>query len=155
VRRSKEENMPRSTTRTTQWLRLAAATVCAGMIGGLAAAPAEAVPTVDALMADFGYSRDDVQKVRRGELGTTTTKETTAQEIATVMAFLVQAPVKTLVGAFEIGKGFRDDPQVQSATEIRGDGTLDDFKALVLQPGASKETERYLNAAPGDVLNLS
>jgi len=117
--------------------------------------PTMAVPTLDELMADFAFSADDVQRVRKGELVKTTAKETSERELAVVMVFLVHAPAQTLVSAFEVGKGFRNDPQVQSATEIRGEGTLDDFKAVVLQPGGDKETQRYLAAAPGDSLNLS
>jgi hypothetical protein len=133
-------------------LGLVAATLSAAVTCGLAPALASAVPTLDTLMTDLGYKDADVQRVRRGELVTTTTKETNAREIATVMAFLVKAPVKTLVGAFEIGAAFRNDPQVKAVTEIRGDGTVGDFKAVVLPP---KEAQHYLNAAPGDALNLS
>jgi hypothetical protein len=114
-----------------------------------------AVPTLDELMADFGFSADDVQRVRKGEMVKNKVKETSDRELAGVMVFLVKAPAQTLVSAFEVGKGFRNDPQVQAAIEIRGEGTLEDFKAVVLQPGGDKETQRYLAAAPGDTLNLS
>jgi hypothetical protein len=113
------------------------------------------VPTLDELMADFAFSTDDVQRVRNGELVKTTTTETSQREIAAVMVFLVQVPVQKLIAFFELGSGFRNDPQVQSATEISGEGTLDDFQAVVLDPGGDKETQRYLDAAPGDTLNLS
>jgi len=113
------------------------------------------LPTLDELMADFAFSKDDVQRVRNGELVNTTTKETSDRELAAVMVFLVKAPVQKLIASFKAGPSSRNDPQVQSATEISGEGTLDDFKAVVLQPGGDKETQRYLNAAPGDTLNLS
>ena len=115
----------------------------------------QAVPTLEEVMADFSFSPDDVQRVRKGELVKTTTKETTERELAAVMVFLVKAPPKELLSSFEIGKGFKSDPQVQSATEIKGEGTVDDFKSVVLQPGGDKETQRYLDAEPGDTLNLS
>ncbi len=135
--------------------RVAATTLYAFVALCGVGARAFALPTLDELMADFAFSKDDVQRVRNGELVKTTTKETSDREIAAVMVFLVKAPPKQLLAAFEVGSGFRNDPQVQSATEISGDGTLDDFKAVVLQPGGDKETGRYLNAAPGDTLNLS
>jgi len=106
-------------------------------------------------MANLGLGPDDVRRVRAGEMVQTTIKETSERELAAAMAFLVKAPVATLVSAFEVGKGFANDPQIQAATEIRGDGTIEDFKAVVLQPGSDSEAQRYRKAAPGDVLNLS
>jgi hypothetical protein len=50
---------------------------------------------------------------------------------------------------------FRYDPQVQDSVEIHGNGTLEDFKSLILEPGGDKEARRYLEAAPGSALNLS
>ena len=142
------------TWKTTAWRgRFAVIAMCAGLV--LRGARALAVPTLDELMADFAFSKDDVQRVRSGELVKTTTKETSDKELATVMVFLVKAPVQKIISAFAVGSGFRNDPQVQLATEIKGDGTLDDFKRIVLQPGGDKEAQRYLNAAPGDTLNLS
>lgn len=121
----------------------------------LTGAPACAVPTLDEVAADFGLSKDDAQRVRNGELVNTTTKETSDRELAVVMLFLVKTPVQKLVAAFKGGPSSRNDPQVQSATEISGEGALDDFKGIVLQPGGDKEAKRYLDAAPGDTLNLS
>jgi hypothetical protein len=117
--------------------------------------PALAVPTLEELMADFAFSADDVQRVRNGELVKTTTTETSDKELAVVMVFLAKAPVQKLITFFEVGRDLRNDPNVQWTTEIRGAGTLDDFKGVVLDPGGDKETQRYLNAAPGNVLNLS
>jgi len=119
------------------------------------AAPARAAPTLDELMADLGFGKDDVRRVQDGEMVKTTTKETSDREIATVMVFLLKAPVKKIIGAFEVGMFFRYDPQVQDSVEIHGNGALEDFKSLVLEPGAEKETQRYLDAAPGNTLNLS
>jgi hypothetical protein len=116
---------------------------------------AAAAPTLEQLMADFDFSTSDVQRVRAGEMVKSTAKETSEKELATVMVFLVNAPVQKLQSSFEVGAGFRNDPQVQSAIEIKGDGTLADFKDVVLQPGGDKEMKRYLDAAPGDTLNLS
>jgi len=140
---------------TTRRGRFAAITICTVVALCGAGAPAVAVPTLDELMADFAFSKEDVQRVRNGELVKTTTKETSDKELAAVMVFHVKAPVRKLISFFEVGSGFRNDPQVQSATEISGEGTLDDFKGIVLQPGGDKETQRYLGAAPGDTLNLS
>jgi hypothetical protein len=136
------------------WRRMAAVILCAcPMLCG--ANRALAVPTLDELAADFGLSEDDVQRVRNGELVKTTTQETSDKELAVVMVFLAKAPVQKLITFFQVGRGFRNDPNVQWTAEISGAGTTDDFKGVVLDPGGDKETQRYLNAAPGNILNLS
>jgi hypothetical protein len=71
------------------------------------------------------------------------------------MVFLVKTPVQKLVASLKGGPSSRNDPQVQSVTEINADGTFAAPKSVVLQPGVDKETQRYLDAAPGDTLNLS
>jgi hypothetical protein len=114
-----------------------------------------AVPTLDELMADFSLSKDDAQRVRNGELVNATTKETSDLELAVVMVFLVKTPVEKLVASLKDGPSSRNDPQVQSVTEINPDGTFAEPKSVVLQPGGEKETQRYLSAAPGQTLNLS
>jgi len=118
-------------------------------------ARAFALPTLDELMAGFDFSPEDVQRVRNGELVQGTTQETSNRELAVVMVFLVKTPIQELAGVLQGGPNPRNDPQIQKVTSIQGQGTLDDFKAIVLQPGGDKETKRYLDAAPGETLNLS
>lgn len=129
-------------------LTLLALLVCGGV-------PVFALPTLEEVMGDFGLQAADAQRVRKGELVKTIASATAENEIAAVMVFRVDAPVSRLIEFFEVGSGFRNDPQIKSATEITGEGTLDDFKSVVLEPGGDKEAKRYLDAAPGDVLNLS
>jgi hypothetical protein len=140
---------------TARGARFATIALSALVAFSVAGAPAFAAPTLDDVAAGFGLSSDHVQRVRKGELVNTSTKETSERELAVVMVFLVKTPVQKLVSAFKAGPSSRNDPQVQSAIEISGEGTLDDFKAVVLQPGAAKEAQRYLDATPGDTLNLS
>jgi hypothetical protein len=135
--------------------RIAATTLFAFVALCGVGARAFAAPTLDELMADFAFSKEDVQRVRNGELVNTTTKETSDRELAAVMVLLVKAPVQKLVASFKGGPSSRNDPQVQSVTEIKADGTFAEPKSVVLQPGGDKEVQRYLSAAPGDTLNLS
>jgi hypothetical protein len=139
-------------TRTTRVaaIALSAAVALCGVSGR-----AVALPTLDELMADFDFSKGDVQRVRNGELVKTTTKETSDREIAAVMVFLVKAPVQKLLASLKGGPSPRNDPQLQAVTEISAEGTFVDPKAVALQPGGDKETRRYLSAEPGDTLNLS
>jgi hypothetical protein len=157
VRQERRENGVRHLMARTDrsFVRRFAVALCTFFVFGGMAAPAIAQPTLEQLMADFGFSKDDLQRVYNGEMVKTTTQETSDREIAAVIVFLIKAPTKELIGSFEVGTFFHDDPQVQASVEIRGDGTLDDFKSLVLQPGGAKETQRYLDAAPGTTLNLS
>jgi hypothetical protein len=117
--------------------------------------PAFAAPTLDEVAADFGLNKDDVRQVHNGELVNTTTRETCDRELAVVMVFLVKTPVQKLVASFKGSPSPRNDPQVQSVTEINAEGTFAESKSVVLQPGGDKETQRYLNAALGDTLYLS
>ena len=113
-----------------------------------------AAPTFDEIMGNFAFAPGDVERVRRGELVETAIAGTSDRELAVGIAFLVHAPVPQLVHYFEIGAGFHNDPQVEAAIEIRGDGTPNDFTHILLEPGGEREAHRYLTAAPGDVLNL-
>jgi hypothetical protein len=135
--------------------RAAATALCAVIALCGVATRAVALPTLDELMAGFDFSKDDIQRVRNGELVKTTTKETSEKELAAVMVFLVKAPVQRLLGSLKAGPSPRNDPQVQGVTEISAEGSFVDPKAIVLQPGGDKETKRYLGAEPGDTLNLS
>ncbi len=135
--------------------RAAAMALCAVVALCSAATRALAVPTLEEVMAGFDFSKDDVQKVRDGELVKTTTKETSDRELAAVMVFLVKAPVQKLLTSLQGGPSKRNDPQVQAVTEINAEGAFVDPKVVALQPGGDKETRRYLDAEPGDTLNLS
>jgi hypothetical protein len=149
----KEMILPSASKRAARGRRLAATALGIG-IALCANSPSSALPTLDQLMADFAFSPDDVQRVRNGELVKATAKETSNEEIAVVMVFLVKSPAKTLISFFEAGGGFRNDPQVKAVAEISSEGAVDDFKAAVRNLGES-EAKRYLEAKPGDRLNLS
>jgi len=135
--------------------RVAAITLCALVAVCAARTSVLAAPTLDQLAADFGIAKDDIQRVRSGEMVNESTTATSDRELALIMMFLVKAPVQELIGSVKEGPSARNDPQVQSVAEISGAGTLDDFEAVVLQPDGTKEAQRYLSAAPGDTLNLS
>ncbi len=135
--------------------RVVISALSVGLMLCAANTPARAVPTVDELMADFDFSKDDVQRVRNGELVKTSTKETSERELAVVMVFLVKTPVQKLLASLKGGPSSRYDSQIQAVTEISAEGAFVNPKAVVLQPGSEKETKRYLGAEPGDELNLS
>ena len=123
----------------------------------LCAAPhsAAALPTLDELLAGLGFSKDDATRIRNGELVEASAKETSERELAVAMAFLVKAPVEKLLGTLKAGPSPSNDPQLQAVTAMTDAGAFADPRVVVLQPGGDKETQRYLDAAPGDTLNLS
>jgi hypothetical protein len=100
------------------------------------AAQALAAPTLDELMAAFGFGKDDVQRVRDGEMVKTTTKETSDREIATVMVFLVKAPVKTIISAFEAGMFFHYDPRSKRASRF-----METVRSRTSNPSSSSRAE--------------
>lgn len=137
------------------WIRLAMITLCSLIALSATRRPAIAAPGLDELLGDLGFSRDDLQRIRNGELVPSTAAPVSNRETATATAFQVNAPMTMLIGMLEADHGFHNDPQIQAATEIGGSGSIDDFKVVVLQPGGDSEAQRYLSATPGDTLNLS
>src|SRR5262245_37878812 len=65
-----DEQKEKSMHRSSKWISIRRMTLglCAAI--ALCSAPTRAIalPTLDELMADFGLSKDDVQRVRKGEL---------------------------------------------------------------------------------------
>lgn len=137
-------------------LRRAAAVAAAILVlGAPSAVLADAPPTLEQILADFGYPADAAGQVRAGQVVEKGLDATSLRELATSMAFLVKAPPKKVVQLFEEGKGFKDDPQVVAVVQLPADAGPDALKAVVLDPGGDAEAQRYLAAAPGDTLNLS
>jgi len=71
------------------------------------------------------------------------------------LTFLVEQPVPEVVQAFRAAVDLKADPHLSASVPIRGPGTTADFASLVLEPGGAAEANRYLDAGPGDTLNLS
>jgi hypothetical protein len=112
-------------------------------------------PTVAEMAAEVGLTPADIAQVEKGEFVETTPTDRSDLELAVGMVFLVRAPVRQVLQAFQHARDLQADPHVTALHEVNGEGTLTDFEDLRLTPDGSAEAQRYLNAAPGDTLNLS
>jgi hypothetical protein len=140
----------------TRGRRSARAARAAGvLLGLLTVAPAAAVPTGDDVLTAMGFSADQKQQVLSGQIVTLSLPEISDRELGVGMAFLIQTPPEALERYFENGTGYRFDSQVTAFAPISSAGALSDFNGIALAPGGAAEAARYLNAAPGEELNLS
>ncbi len=117
--------------------------------------PSLAAPTVAELATEVGLTPETLARVEEGEIIETTPTDRSDRELAIGMVFLVRAPAARAVQAFQQASDLKADPQLITLHELSGAGTLADFGDLRLAPHGSAEAERYLNAAPGQTLNLS
>lgn len=120
-----------------------------------AALPAVAAPPASALLANVPLTDADRAKILKGELLTTTAPESSERELVTVIVFLTKRSPSDVVGVFRAAEGYKKDPQVTAFGPIKGTGSLEDFKGVVLEPNTSRAVQQYLNAKPGPKLNLS
>jgi len=105
---------------------------------------------VTQVMGDFGVSADAAARVRNGEMVESDPGDASERELAVGLTFLVQQPIANVVDAFRSTVDMKADRQLQSAVMIHD--SPDDFAKLGLPPD---EAQRYLDARPGDTLNLS
>ena len=138
--------------------RWAVATMVAGMWVSLThdVPPAHALdgPSVDAVMEELHLSDGDRQRILGGEIVEWSAGEGSDRELAIGLAFLVKAPPKNLAEIYRQAVSFDKVPVITAHGQIVGEGTIDDFAHLTLQPNPEKEARRYLNAQPGNELNL-
>lgn len=121
----------------------------------LLAVPAWAMPSASDIATAIGLGPDDVARVQNGEMVTLSPPETSERELAVGMVFFVKAPPATVVQQFRRGGDLKQDPNLRGSYPIDGPGTLGDFAPLQLAPNGADEAKRWLDAAPGDTVNLS
>jgi hypothetical protein len=113
-------------------------------------APAAERADIDRMMDDFGVSTDAAARLRRGDIVESSPAESSERELAVGLTFLVQQPIASVLDAFRSAADMKADPQLVASTALGG--SSDDFASVMLP---SDEAKRYLEARPGDVLNLS
>lgn len=116
-------------------------------------APALAV-SVDDVLAAMPFSEADDQRIRNGELVSTRLTSSTNRELAVAMAFTMKTPPAAAVTAFR-NSIYRGDPKIIGWGRVDGAGTLTDFQKLTLGPQGADEAQKFLDATPGETLNLS
>ena len=119
----------------------------------VAQAPSAEALSVDNVLAALPFSDADRQQVKNGELVSTSLPSSSNRELAVAMAFTMNMPFAAAVTKFRESI-YRGDPKVIAFGRI-DTGTLDDFKTLTLGAQGAAQAQAFLNAAPGESLNLS
>jgi hypothetical protein len=116
---------------------------------------ASELPTANEVLQELQISGRDRQRIREGNIVTWTATEGSDRELALGMALPVKTSAENLVELFREATAFKTESAIITAYgRIMGDGELADFTGLKLEPNREKEARRYLEAKPGDHLNL-
>ena len=83
-----------------------------------------------------------------------TTSEAGERELAVGIIMLMKAPPEKAAQLFRGAEGYKHMDSMTAEGSISGKGTEADFANLVLEPNGEKEAGRYLDAGPGEKLNL-
>src|SRR5215471_1722993 len=167
VRRKDLEDLQKpGSGRRRQQRRQAAKRVVAGVwIGLMLCGPlpeASALPAPDELLQELQISDNDRQRIREGEIVTWTATEVSDRELALGMAMLVKKKTENVTDLFREAATFMNIKVITAFGKIGNpgfgmignEGTLADFAGVTLAPNGEKEARRYLEAEPGDDLNL-
>ena len=128
--------------------------VCVGVVLCGPVLDASALPPADEILQELQISDSDRQRIREGEIVTWTATEGSDRELALGMALLVKTQAENLSGLFHEAALFMNVKVITAYGEIRNEATKDDFGSVKLEPNGEKEAQRYLQAEPGDELNL-
>jgi len=116
--------------------------------------PAMAVPTAEELLQALPLSDSEREDVLKGEIVRWTTEEGSDRELAVGAVLLVRNVPENLVPLWREAVVFKLVGAVTAFGEISDKATVNDFAGVKLQPNGEDETKRYLEAEPGDTLNL-
>jgi hypothetical protein len=137
-----------------EWASLVGVMVCACLILGGLSSTALAVPTAEEVLKALAISDSDQAAIRKGEIVRWTTTEGSDRELAVGVALLVPGTPTNLASLFREAVTYKIVGSVTAYGEISGTGTLGDFAGVKLEPNGADEANRYLDAEPGDTLNL-
>jgi hypothetical protein len=116
--------------------------------------PALAARTGDDVLKTLPISDSQKQDVLNGEVVKWTTMEAGERELAVGIVMLMKATPEKVAQLFRGAEGYKLIDAVTAHGSISGKGTEADFANLVLEPNGEKEAGRYLDAEPGEDLNL-
>src|SRR5262249_61219396 len=111
--------------------------------------------TLEHVAVDLTPPDEPAPRIRRGEMVHSDPKESSEREMAAGLTYLVQQPLPEVLTAFRATVDLKADPHLSASVPIRGAGTPADFASVGLEPDGAEEAQRYLEARPGDTLNLS
>jgi hypothetical protein len=115
---------------------------------------ASALPTADEVLRELQVSDSDRQQIREGNIVTWTATEGSDRELAIGMALLVKTSAENVGKLFREATVFKTESAITAYGKTGGDGEVADFTGLKLEPNGEKEARRYLEARPGNDLNL-
>jgi hypothetical protein len=110
---------------------------------------ASAQLTADEVLSEMGWSAGEKEKILAGEFVSGQVKSVSDRDLAISMGFLVKVPPSDLVAEVMAGKLMKANPQIKTHGEISRGGSLQDLASLKLV-----DADDYLNAKPGDKINL-
>ncbi|MDH4360305.1 MAG: hypothetical protein OEW33_06150 [Nitrospirota bacterium] len=128
--------------------------MCAGLILGDLFSMVMAVPTAEELLKALPLSDSEREDVLKGEIVRFTTEEGSDRELALGAVLLVQKAPENLVPLFRESAVLKLVGAVTAFGEISDKATVGDFAGVKLEPKGEDEAKRYLEAEPGDTLNL-
>jgi len=123
----------------------------------LCGAPARAetkLPPVEQVLRDLQFTQEDLQSAKGGKVVEKVIGEGSDRELSLGLALLIKAKPEEIARLYRETQDLESVKAIKVRVAIPGAGTLADFAAAALQPNPEKEAQRYLNAEPGDTLNL-
>jgi hypothetical protein len=115
---------------------------------------AATLPTADEIFQEFHLPDSDQKNIRQGKIVDWSPSEGSDRELAIGFIGLVKGKPKDLFQSYREALVLKEVPVITAYGTPTGEGTLEDFAGVKLQPNAEKEAKRYLNAQPGNELNL-
>ena len=126
------------------------------LIASTVATPASAdLPNAATLLADLGYTPDQVAKVQAGEFARGTIQPSSPREIVAAFAFQVPTSPADLVADSKKGLLDKVDPGNIAFGFVQGAGSPADFAKLTFGVDAADRAAEYVKALPAGPLNLS
>jgi hypothetical protein len=115
---------------------------------------AASLPMADEVLQELNLSDSDRADIRQGKIVKWSATEGSDRELALGIVLLAKTKATNFVELFREASAYKEEKSVTAHGEIAGDGTLADFAGVKLEPNGEKEAVRYLEAEPGEELNL-
>jgi len=115
---------------------------------------AAALPSAEELMQELELSDSDRHSIREGNIVSWSSTEGSERELALGMVMLARVQSESLAALFREAAAFKKVSSIIAYGKIEGEGSVADFAGVKLAPNGQKEARRYLEAEPGDELNL-
>jgi hypothetical protein len=147
------ETAKRGTLMLRNWI--AGTALSLALVTGLAQSAAAEIPDAKTLLADIGFTPDQIAQVQAGSFVSADIKASTERELVAAFAFLVHATPADFVKQLRSGLLVQADPTTLATEVVAGAPTLASFAKLTLAPDAAKRAQAYASAKPGGDLNLS